>query len=50
MARFKSDTDVLVATVGRPHGVRGLVRLHAATDEPESVEVLNPLHDEQGVV
>lgn len=50
MARFKSDTDVLVATVGRPHGVRGLVRLHAATDEPESVEVLNPLHDEQWLV
>ncbi|GBR50549.1 ribosomal RNA small subunit 16S rRNA processing protein RimM [Neokomagataea thailandica NBRC 106555] len=50
MARFKSETDVLVATIGRPHGVRGLVRLHAATDDAESVEDLNPLHDEQGVV
>lgn len=50
MACFNPENDILIATVGRPHGVRGLVRLHAATDDPASVEALGPLHDEQGKV
>ncbi|MBS1090989.1 16S rRNA processing protein RimM [Gluconobacter sp. Dm-74] len=48
MPRFNPDSDVLIATVGRPHGVRGLVHLHAATDDPASVETLGVLHDGQG--
>ncbi|GBQ99182.1 ribosome maturation factor RimM [Asaia lannensis] len=40
--------DILVATVGRPHGVRGLVHLFAATDDPASVEEIGVLHDEKG--
>jgi len=47
---FKPDSDVLIATIGRPHGVRGLVHLHAATDDPASVEMFGALHDERGVV
>jgi 16S rRNA processing protein RimM len=43
-----SDPRILVATIGRPHGVRGLVRLHAATSDAASVETLGPLHDAQG--
>ncbi|GBQ11072.1 ribosome maturation factor RimM [Swaminathania salitolerans] len=42
--------DILVATVGRPHGVKGLVHLFAATDDPASVEEIGALHDERGVV
>ena len=41
---------ILVATVGRPHGVRGLVRLFAATDHPSRVEDLGPLFDEGGAL
>lgn len=50
MSRRPSKQDVLVATIGRPHGVRGLVRLHPATETPETLEVLGPLHDEEGGV
>ncbi|BAT19261.1 MULTISPECIES: ribosome maturation factor RimM [Asaia] len=42
--------DILVATVGRPHGVKGLVHLFAATDDPASVEDIGALHDEKGRV
>ncbi|QDH16306.1 ribosome maturation factor RimM [Swingsia samuiensis] len=48
MARFNPDRDVLVATIGRPHGVRGLVHLHEATASSASVEELGVLHDEFG--
>lgn len=48
MPRFNPDSDVLIATIGRPHGVRGLVHLHAATDDPETVETIGVLHDEHG--
>ena len=48
MTRFNPESDVLVATTGRPHRFRGLVRLHAATDDPVSVEEFGTLHDEQG--
>lgn len=50
MPPFKPDSDVLIATIGRPHGVRGLVHLHAATDDPASVEMFGALHDARGVV
>ncbi|WP_367160215.1 ribosome maturation factor RimM [Kozakia baliensis] len=43
-----SQHGVLIATVGRPHGVRGLVRLHAATEDAALAEALGPLRDEQG--
>jgi len=43
-----TDSSILVATIGRPHGVRGLVRLHAATADPVSVELLGDLKDEKG--
>jgi len=39
---------ILVATVGRPHGVRGLVRLHAAMEDPATVEDLGTLRDAKG--
>ncbi|GAJ29654.1 ribosome maturation factor RimM [Acidomonas methanolica] len=39
---------ILVATVGRPHGVRGLVRLHAATEDPATIEALGDVRDAQG--
>lgn len=50
MSHRPSHQDVLVATIGRPHGVRGLVRLHPATEHPETLEELGPLHDETGSV
>ncbi|EHH68689.1 ribosome maturation factor RimM [Gluconobacter morbifer] len=48
MPRFNPDSDVLIATIGRPHGVHGRVHLHPATDAPESVEAFRILHDEHG--
>ncbi|TPW35837.1 ribosome maturation factor RimM [Oecophyllibacter saccharovorans] len=40
--------DILIATIGKPHGVRGLVRLYPATESPETVEKIGPLHDLDG--
>ncbi|QDH13030.1 16S rRNA processing protein RimM [Formicincola oecophyllae] len=40
--------DVMVATIGKPHGVRGLVRLYPNTETPEALEDLSPLHDSDG--
>lgn len=48
MTSSSSEAMILVATVGRPHGVRGLVRLHAATEDPSSVEDFGVLRDGQG--
>lgn len=39
---------VLVGEVGRPHGVRGLVRLHAYTADPRAIGSYGPLTDETG--
>ncbi|GAB6854786.1 ribosome maturation factor RimM [Asaia astilbis] len=50
MTRGNALKNILVATVGRPHGVRGLVHLFAATDDPASVEEIGVLHDEKGSV
>lgn len=48
MTRPFSKDDILVATIGRPHGIRGLVRLHSALESAEMVEALGLLHDEKG--
>lgn len=39
---------VLVGEVGRPHGVRGLVRLHAFTADPRAIGSYGPLTDASG--
>jgi len=39
---------VLVGEIGRPHGVRGLVKLRSFTDDPAAIEAYAPLTDEAG--
>lgn len=39
---------VLLGEIGRPHGVRGLVRLHAFTADPMAIGGYGPLTDETG--
>jgi 16S rRNA processing protein RimM len=39
---------VLLGEIGRPHGVRGLVRLHAFTADPKAIGSYGPLTDESG--
>lgn len=39
---------VMVGEIGRPHGVRGLVRLRAFTEDPASIAAYSPLTDEAG--
>jgi 16S rRNA processing protein RimM len=39
---------VLVGEIGRPHGVRGLVRLRSFTAEPAAIASYGPLSDEGG--
>jgi 16S rRNA processing protein RimM len=39
---------VLLGEIGRPHGVRGLVRLHAFTADPKAIGGYGPLTDETG--
>ncbi len=39
---------VLVGEIGRPHGVRGLVRLHAFTADPRAIGTYGPLTDASG--
>jgi 16S rRNA processing protein RimM len=39
---------VLLGEIGRPHGVRGLVRLHAFTADPKAIGGYGPLTDEAG--
>lgn len=45
MARVKR---VIVGEIGRPHGVRGLVRLRAFTADPMAMASYGPLTDEAG--
>lgn len=45
MARVRR---VMVGEIGRPHGVRGLVRLHAFTTDPHAIGSYGPLTDESG--
>lgn len=37
-----------VGTIGKPHGVRGLVRLHPYIEDPEMLEAYGELVDDQG--
>jgi 16S rRNA processing protein RimM len=39
---------VMVGEIGRPHGVRGLVRLRAFTEDPSAIARYSPLTDEGG--
>mgnify|MGYP005841921937 CR=1 FL=1 len=38
----------MVGEIGRPHGVRGLVRLRAFTEDPAAIAAYSPLTDETG--
>lgn len=38
----------MVGEIGRPHGVRGLVRLRAYTEDPAAIAAYSPLTDETG--
>lgn len=38
----------MVGEIGRPHGVRGLVRLRAFTEDPVAIAAYSPLTDESG--
>ena len=40
---------VLVGEIGRPHGVRGLVKLRSFTADPTAIDRYGPLTDEAGV-
>jgi 16S rRNA processing protein RimM len=40
--------DILMGVIGRPHGVRGLVRVHSYTAEPADLSAYGALHDEKG--
>ena len=39
---------ILVGEIGRPHGVRGLVKLKSFTSEPASIAAYGPLTDASG--
>ena len=39
---------VMVGEIGRPHGVRGLVRLRAFTEDPAAIAAYSALTDETG--
>ncbi|MBW8269764.1 ribosome maturation factor RimM [Caldovatus aquaticus] len=39
---------ILVGEIGRPHGVRGLVRLRSFTADPAAIAAYGPLTDETG--
>ena len=38
----------MVGEIGRPHGVRGLVRLRAFTEDPAAIAAYSPLTDATG--
>ncbi|MFS8370151.1 ribosome maturation factor RimM [Acetobacter indonesiensis] len=39
---------ILIGVVGRPHGVRGLVRVHSYADDASTLETYKALVDDQG--
>ena len=39
---------ILMGVIGRPHGVRGLVRVQSYTADPAALAAYAPLHDDQG--
>ncbi len=40
--------DILLGVIGRPHGVRGLVRVHSYTYDPADLVAYGTLHDDRG--
>jgi 16S rRNA processing protein RimM len=42
------DRLILMGVIGRPHGVRGLVRVNAYTEDPEALAAYAPLIDKTG--
>jgi 16S rRNA processing protein RimM len=43
-----ADGNILMGVVGKPHGVRGLLRVHSFTAEPADLPKYAPLVDERG--
>ncbi|GBQ67203.1 ribosomal RNA small subunit 16S rRNA processing protein RimM [Ameyamaea chiangmaiensis NBRC 103196] len=43
-----ADTPILLAVIGRPHGVRGLVRVQCHAADPASLEGYDALFDDRG--
>lgn len=39
---------ILLGVIGRPHGVRGLLRVHAYTEDPAGLTAYGPVCDEAG--
>jgi 16S rRNA processing protein RimM len=48
VAQLGEDRRILVGEIGRPHGVRGLVRLRSFTAEPGAIAAYGPLTDATG--
>ena len=44
------ESRILMGVVGRPHGVRGLVRVHSYTADPADLPRYAPLEDDAGRV
>ena len=42
------DSRILMGVIGRPHGVRGLLRVHSHTAEPADLARYAPLVDDRG--
>jgi 16S rRNA processing protein RimM len=42
------ESRILLGVIGRPHGVRGLVRVTSYADPPEAIGAYGPLSDDQG--
>jgi 16S rRNA processing protein RimM len=42
------ERRILMGVVGRPHGVRGLVRVHSYTADPAGLATYGPLTDDTG--
>jgi len=43
-----SERLIVMGVIGKPHGVRGLVRVNAFTEDPEALADYEPLLDRQG--
>ncbi|WP_240046546.1 ribosome maturation factor RimM [Paracraurococcus ruber] len=48
MDRAGRTRRILVGEIGRPHGVRGLVKLRSFTADPAAIATYGPLTDEAG--
>jgi len=42
--------NILLGVIGRPHGVRGLLHVHAYTDDPAALTRYGALHDDTGAL